>query len=524
MPSNPKKIKYIYLPFLAMTLCFVAGYTLVYWALFVNLGVFPVQDDIVEYALPYALSWIPILLLLRSRIKLLDFTGRSDYTPFIYQIVASLAMAIPTILAVNYTETATGTLTALDTITQIEKHEPTKYYKLNEHYLDNTNIGIHIASDISGKLNEYYNMHIYIAVPLLAREQDTVNSRCSAFVGFEFSHRISNDLNDNEKDQQFKLFAGESERDFFIKVRNNFVYLDNIRNSTKADGFKEASTKCVKYTSTNPLFLLPVNEPFEARNGDTLQWMLGTLGFACALWLVMVFAFEFKTAELQEFEAGNTSAYKDIQEFLTYLIPQDGYFITPILLYINLLLYAAMVLSGLGVMSFNGQNLLSWGANYSPLTTHGEWWRLLTSTFIHSGLLHVVANMYGLLIIGMILEPLLGKIKFLGIYLFIGIIASCASLWWYDATISVGASGAIFGLYGIFLVLALRKAFPPELDKKFASSIVFYIGYSLFMGFRGGIDNAAHIGGLLSGVCVGALLYQTLQAKIKAGYNSEKNA
>ena len=123
--------------------------------------------------------------------------------------------------------------------------------------------------------------------------------------------------------------------------------------------------------------------------------------------------------------------------------------------------------------------------------------------------------MYGLLFVGMFLEPVLGKTKFLVSYLVAGILASVASLWWYEATISVGASGAIFGMYGLFLAFMLTKIFHPDFSKSFLLSTVVFVGFNLLMGLTGGIDNAAHIGGLISGFIIGLVLTPILNKEGK---------
>jgi membrane associated rhomboid family serine protease len=171
-----------------------------------------------------------------------------------------------------------------------------------------------------------------------------------------------------------------------------------------------------------------------------------------------------------------------------------------------------MVFSGLGFISFKPVDLLAWGANFKPVTTNGAWWRLLTSTFLHDGLMHLLANMVGLLFVGIFLEPLLGKTKYAIVYLTTGILASVASLYFHKPTVSIGASGAIFGLYGVFLALLLTKVFPKDFSKAFLTSTLIFIGYNLLMGFAGaGIDNAAHIGGLASGFIIGLILYPQLK-------------
>jgi rhomboid protease GluP len=111
--------------------------------------------------------------------------------------------------------------------------------------------------------------------------------------------------------------------------------------------------------------------------------------------------------------------------------------------------------------------------------------------------------MYALLYIGLLLEPYLGKVRFITAYLLTGIIASIASLWWHDLTISAGASGAIFGMYGVFLAMLTTNLIEKSARRALLTSIVVFVGYNLLNGMKGGIDNAAHIGGLVGGLVIG---------------------
>lgn len=498
-----------------MTISFIVIYTFLNWLLFIKTNTFSIKEDIVNFWLPFGLPWIPVLLWLRPRIKLLKLTGGNGNLPFLYQFIAALAMAIPTIVAQGYIEKASGTLTKLETINEIDKGEQTKYYTVNSFHIDKTNIGVHSSFDVSGRHNENFNMHLYVVLPILGREADTINSSCLAWLGVEYSEQISNRLEDNEKEEIFQAFANESQKDFDNKDVNKFVYLDRVGNTDDGDGFKEAVKKSPKYNSNNTSVFLAVNEPFENRNGNTFAWIFGAFGIAGGIWLIMLLIPKLDESELRRFESGKPSNDNEVKEFIDFLKPKEGYFITPILIYLNILIFMIMGFAGLGFISFKGQDLLSWGANFRPSTTNGEWWRLLTSTFLHGGLMHLIANMYGLLFVGIFLEPLLGRTKYLTVYLLTGILASCASLWWYDATVSVGASGAIFGLYGLFLALLLTKKFPPDFSKAFLTSTLIFIGYNLLMGLTGGIDNAAHIGGLLSGFVVGLILYPTLKKQVE---------
>lgn len=115
--------------------------------------------------------------------------------------------------------------------------------------------------------------------------------------------------------------------------------------------------------------------------------------------------------------------------------------------------------------------------------------------------------MYALLYIGICLEPAIGKVKFLISYLITGIIASMTSIWWYAETASVGASGAIFGMYGVFLALLAMNAFSCEVRADFLASTIMFVLTNILMGLGGQVDNAAHIGGFLSGLFIGYIIY-----------------
>jgi rhomboid protease GluP len=202
---------------------------------------------------------------------------------------------------------------------------------------------------------------------------------------------------------------------------------------------------------------------------------------------------------------------EQINGFFSIFKPVKGFFITPILLDLNILIFALMVITGVNIMLPDNESLLNWGANFRPMTLEGEWWRLITCCFLHIGIFHLLMNMYALLYIGVLLEPLLGRTRFISAYLLTGITASIASLWWHDLTISAGASGAVFGMYGVFLALLTTNLIEKTARQTFLTSIVVFVGYNLINGLRDGIDNAAHIGGLLSGLLIGFILIPSLK-------------
>jgi len=509
------KIKTIFVPTLVTLAALIVIYTFLHWILFIRLELFGLKEIITSFGIPMTLTGLVTWFFLRPKFKILDLEAKRGNWRDFYTFIVWIVLMIPLIIAQEYIITASGALTELNSIDEIDRTERTKFYTLKNYYIDKKAIGTHSSFDVTGKYNDSFNMHIFVVLPIFVKEADTTQSECLAWLGLEYRKTISNKLESAEKEKEYQQFANVSQRKFDNEDVSKFIYLERAGNSDKKDGLIEA-VKQNKFLTGAQTILLPIDEPFEARNENKLPWIFGSSLMGLTVWLIMLLIPKVDEAQLKKIKEGvpDKEIQEDIKDFIDFLKPKEGYYITPILIYINLGVYILMVVMGLGFISFKGQDLLSWGANYGPLTKGGEWWRLLTSTFLHGGLIHVLANMFGLMYVGIFLEPVLGKARLLTAYLLTGLLGSAASIWWYEATISVGASGAIFGLYGVFLALILTKVFPTELGKAFLFSTLVFVGYNLLMGLVGGIDNAAHIGGLSSGFVIGLLLYPTLKKGI----------
>lgn len=205
------------------------------------------------------------------------------------------------------------------------------------------------------------------------------------------------------------------------------------------------------------------------------------------------------------------TAKDNLKSFLSIFTPVQGYFITPIIVDITILVFIIMAITGVNIFTPGSEDLLAWGANFRPLTLSGQWWRTITNIFLHIGILHLLLNMYALLYVGLLLEPFLGKTRFLVSYIFTGIIVSLVSSFWHPLTVSAGASGAIFGMYGVFFAMLTTNLIDKAFRKALLTSITVFVIFNLANGLKEGIDNAAHVGGLLSGLIIGYIFYPSLK-------------
>src|SRR6266496_1550553 len=183
--------------------------------------------------------------------------------------------------------------------------------------------------------------------------------------------------------------------------------------------------------------------------------------------------------------------------------------LTQILFGANIAVFVAMALANKSVTEFSGEVALHFGANFGPRTLSGDWWRLVTYMFLHGSLMHIFFNMWCLWDLGRLSESLYGRWTFAAIYLITGAAGGLASVAWNPGVLSVGASGAIFGLAGALIASFYLGEFSlPKvaISGTLRSLLIFAVFNLFFGGFVGGVDNAAHIGGLVSGLALGALI------------------
>lgn len=194
----------------------------------------------------------------------------------------------------------------------------------------------------------------------------------------------------------------------------------------------------------------------------------------------------------------NEHTEEENRKFLDVFSPKK-IIITNIIALICIAMYVVVGIYGKNFISFDASVLAVFGANNIIYIKLGEVWRLLTCAFLHVGLIHLIVNMYSLMVIGPSVERLLGKGRFIFIYLVSAISASLMSLVFSEPNIvSVGASGAIFGLMGSLLYFGYH--YRMYIRDAIRNQIIPVIFFNLLIGFMmSGIDNAAHIGGLIGG-------------------------
>jgi rhomboid protease GluP len=188
---------------------------------------------------------------------------------------------------------------------------------------------------------------------------------------------------------------------------------------------------------------------------------------------------------------------------------------TYILVGINCLVFLGMLFSGVSIMNPTTQQLVHWGANNPELVlTYGQWWRVVTAMFVHVGIIHLATNMWCLWNLGLLGEPLMGPIGLFAAYILSGAAGNMLSIGINQAfgsgtLVGAGASGAVFGISGVLIILlkSKRLPIPPKELAGLRRYVIYFALINFVIGFGSmavrtavQIDNMAHLGGFLGGI------------------------
>ena len=189
--------------------------------------------------------------------------------------------------------------------------------------------------------------------------------------------------------------------------------------------------------------------------------------------------------------------------------PRPRFPITTGLVAVNVAVFLLMVFNGVSATDPTQRDIIRWGANFAPSTLGGQSWRLISAVFLHIGIIHILANMWALWNLGALAEMIFGRKFYLPVYLLTGIAGNIASLAVHPGSPGAGASGAIFGIAGAMIsVLKFAKLpAPRNAMRGTLRSLLWFAAFNLLFGYAVPfIDNAAHLGGFICGLVLGALL------------------
>lgn len=507
------KFVHIFLPLALAAPLFALGYSLFNWQIIQNLRL-PLDKDLVAFWFPFILSGGLVYVLIRPRLRSLRLSEKRN-VPFLYAMAAVLITTIPTVIAQSYVAKASGRMTRVDNASEIPSVAASKFYSIDTAVcLDRRNTHGTLTVQPAGSNNSELEFEAYAAVPVCADRA----GRTPFWIGIEYSETFHNDPWGSANKARYESFVRRSTKMLDGEDPRLYRYFQRVETGQAQRNFEKALRKAGVPTDPPPTILVPHRERFEQRTGNSIRLALETLGWGILAWLVLSLL---PTVDHHKISARETREHSP-SVVAAFLVPRRDAYGGAILLDLNIVVFLAMVFAGLGVASFQVDDLIDWGASYGPLDHGVGLFRLISSQFVHGGLMHLASNLYGLLFAIIFLLPVAQNMRLILCYLVSGLGGAVASLLVHPNAVSVGASGSIMGLWGTVLILVLlkdRRVAP--LARPILFNVAIFAGLTLLLGaIDPQVDNAAHIGGLITGMLLGALIFlwdhSTGQEKLSA--------
>lgn len=503
--STYHKVRIIFLPFLLLNVITLIAYGIVRLIMDIYLEIPAPKSQYLELWIPAGVCAIILMVFLRKRYRLLKGWKQNDH--FGIFIIALLAMAIPLGISQNYISKISYGLKELSTAADIDTKQRERYYRLERYVPLKDQKYTFIHTYYSGRHSQNFNVNVYIVAPLLKSPINEHNAPLVFFAEkFHDSYRgsISNAEKDQSVDDHYRFALAEYDR----ISRKKADYFENPAPSDEREGFIHAIEDHMTHDAAEPpIFLTPNFEPFEQRLSGKVAWLAGTFLAGNIAFLIAILASSFEPRKLKAYLAEKPiKSEDDLDIFRNFFIPKAPHTATTILVYLNLLVFIVGLMMGHDFVNPLGKELLDFGGMRIQEVNKGEYWRILTAMFIHSGIFHLGMNMLVLGFVGSLVEGILKPFRFVIVYLLAGLSGALVSLYWNDASVIVGASGAIFGIIGIVLAFSAMKVFPRGTNPMFLKIFLPYIGINILFGLVSPADNAGHLGGLAGGFILGLLL------------------
>lgn len=499
------KIKRIVLPGLGVLPAAAAGYGLLVWAFLFGFPVVPVKKEVLQAYLPLLLGSLFFLFALSKRFGIIyeSPTAQMGWRGWL-QMLTWVAVLVVMILSYNYVHRRFSVLADVTDAGQIDSRSATGYYRIADlsvqsawtgSYVENRTIPKRSGSDI--------RFSAYVVFPFA--ESGNV------WYAINYSKTVDRS-NDERLQQEYTAFLEECDRQIARHDFTRYHVFEKVPASDDRDGFLRAIERATGSAPANArevVVLRPLADGYPGQNSASLRWIFFTLGIWLAAMLPLVY---FAPLDYQRLNADLTprkTAKNNDDDFSglarSVLIPGKKNWPFALIVDAMLIYFLVMLIGGVNPFSSSAQELFEWGALRSASLRDGEWWRVVTSMFMHANVLHLVSNLVALGVAAFFGICLFKVWKTAVIFFISGVCAGTAAAWLFEG-IYVGASGAIMGLMGA--LLAVYICYRKSLHER--AGLWWVAGTSaltLLIGIQAGISNTAHIAGLLTGAALGLVLF-----------------
>jgi rhomboid protease GluP len=483
------------------------------WLLSSKFKLVSLNEEIWELYIPMAIPWIPLLLWFRQRFRTIQFKKKDDDAKWFVFVVAWLSISASVIASQQFFTGNSLILKHVSTPEAILVDSEATCYTIDTFNIDQHYAGTHTEFKVTGKHGTRLDFTVYFVSPIYSN-QKTSNKDNRLWCGVKFHDSMSYSADQEVKNKRYKEFYAEC-----VNKLNNYKYHKSnyFKKETltedRANYDRAIEARIEETPLKNNIVIVPVNSNFNGRNGNLFNWIFYFLAIGITALLGLLIIPHYNGKGHKALLSGKIKQRNDLTDYLKFLIPSGDHFWTSIFVNANILVFIVMVLKGINPFFPAVRDLYDIGGITDQSLLNEEYYRLVTCLFIHGGIIHLFYNMAVLIAAGLFIEKQFGRGRFFILYLLSGICGALASAYWHDNVVSVGASGAIYGLLGSYIGLIFIGKLSYKENRGALMIIGIYVGIGLLYSLFSNTDIAAHFGGMIGGLIFGILLSQGVKDK-----------
>ncbi|WP_198333068.1 rhomboid family intramembrane serine protease [Psychrobacter aquimaris] len=505
--STKIKLKQVFFPYLGLSILTILLFGALRWLLDIYLDVLPLKEGYWNFGIPLLLSISVVSIWMWPRYELLTLKWVERSSSGYFFITMVLALVIPLVLSQNYLSKAAYEVIEVNSLNDIRHYPKQKYFRVNDFEpLKLESVSYIETQVVSGRyFDSTLHIDYYIATPFIAAE--------NIWLGSSYHTKYDNRADQSIKDSQYSAFINDSRHKYEAKDLSNISYFKKLKSSNSRNAYLHTISTANRQSNLPHLVLMPETGLLTDSLGRDFVWGFGSFFIGMVLCLLLVLAAEFDSQEKKDKrkripikkqkQVKKRAPVSDLSKSLVVWFRSNKE--RPATLVLILTCIGTFILTlfmGMDIIDPLSRQVNSVGGLTMDALKAGKYWRVVTSLFVHVGIMHLVMSLGMLFATGYILEKLLGPIRFTIAFFICGIFANVLGVLYFDMDMA-GVWGATFGLFGIAIPLVAFKIFNKKYRELFGGTIAAILIITLNSMFFAFINTLSYMVYYLLTLCFG---------------------
>ncbi|SLJ85718.1 rhomboid family intramembrane serine protease [Psychrobacter sp. DAB_AL43B] len=506
--STKIKLKQVFFPYLCLSIFSILIFGALRWLLDVYLDVLPLKESYWDFGIPFLLSILVVSIWMWPRYELLTLKWVQRSSSGYFFITMVLALVIPLVLSQNYLSKAAYEVVEVNNLNDVRNYPKQKYFKVdNFKPLKSEQVSYIETQVVSGRyFDSTLHVYYYIATPFAAAD--------NIWLGSSYHTSYDNREDQSIKDRQYSAFINDSRHKYQAKDLSTISYFKKLKSSNQRSGYLHTISTVNKQSNLTPLILVPESGLFVDSLERDFVWGFGSFVIGMGVCLLLIFAADIDNKEKKstrkhiqkQKHVKKRDPVKDVSKSLVALFRSNKK--QPATLVLMLTCIGAFILTvfmGMDIIDPLSRQIDKVGGLSRDALQAGKYWRVVTSLFVHAGIMHLVMSLGMLFAAGYILEKVLGSVRFMIAFFICGIFANVLGVLYFDMDMA-GVWGATFGLFGIAIPLVAFKIFNKKYRELFGGTIAAILIITLNSMFFAFINTLIYMVYYLLTLCFGIVL------------------